>query len=70
MYKRKEISAKRKGAKNVEEHENGTAQANDVNAGDPGIKDQKDHNQELGDIPQIPQDVKCIQIKFHSLSRT
>ena len=70
MYKRKEISEKKKGKKRVNEKEKEKAKAKDVNAGDPGIKDQKDRSQELGDTLRIPQDVKCILIKFPFLSLT
>ena len=64
MYKQKETLETKKGNKKGNGKEKEQAKAKDENAGDPGRKDRKDHNQELGDTHRIPQDVKCILIKF------
>ena len=52
----------------VKENVKAKAKAKAVNAGDPGTKDQTDHNPELGDMHQTPQDGIHIQIKFPSLN--
>ena len=69
-FKQRGILEKTKDKKQVKatEKEQGTVKSNATaaTAGDPGIKDQTDHNLELGDMHQTLLDGICILTGFHS----